>query len=178
MRLIPAAAWALRVGSLLFCLTFTASQVSAQSLVTADDPEKILEIARGFGSAELEREPDGTPRIRGRMEGSRYTIYFYGCKNGTDCSTIQFWTYAPAPGNPLDAVNVWNRQYRFGKAYIDDDGDIAIEWDVNLWGGVTPKNLDDTFDWWRGVMVRIKTVFGDPSMMPAAPETNDRNTTL
>jgi hypothetical protein len=159
-------------------LALLATAATAQNLVTAEDPEKILEIARGFGSAELERDDDGAPVIRGRMEGRRYSVFFYGCTDGKDCSTIQFWTFAPAPGNPLDAVNVWNREYRFGKAYIDNVGDIVIEWDVNLWGGVTAKNLDDTFDWWRGVIVRAKTVFGDPSVLPAPPNPADRQTTL
>ena len=67
-------------------------------------------------------------------------------------------------------MNAWNRDRRFGKAYIDADGDIAIEMDVNLWGGVTPKNLDDTFDWWRIVLERAGEVFEDA---PAAPETAD-----
>jgi len=29
--------------------------------------------------------------------------------------------------------------------------------DVNLFGGVTRKNLDDTFDWWRVVLNGVKT---------------------
>ena len=39
-------------------------------------------------------------------------------------------------------------------------GDLAVDMDVNLFGGVTRRNLDDTFDWWRVVLdeVRVEMV--------------------
>lgn len=141
----------------------------AQDLVTAADPEKILEIARGFGSAELDTADEGQPRITGRLDGTRYTVFFYGCTAGRDCTTIQFWTYLSAPPDAMEAVNAFNRDHRFGKAYIDADGDIAIEMDVNLWAGVTPTNLDDTFDWWRLVLEQVETSFSDSVFQPDAP---------
>jgi hypothetical protein len=164
--------------ALILALLLSAFNVSAQDLVTADDPEKILDIARGFGSAELESDEDGAPVIRGRMDGRRYSVYFYGCEDGTGCSTIQFWTWVEAPLDPLGSVNSWNRDFRFGKAYVDGEGDIILEWDVNLWGGVTPRNLDDTFDWWRGVMIRMDEVFGSPSVLPGPVERDPRGQTL
>jgi Putative bacterial sensory transduction regulator len=152
----------------LAVVLLAAPPATAQDLVAADNPAKILEIARGFGSAELEADSEGAPLIRARISGTRYSVFFFGCEDGKDCTSIQFWTYATAPKDALKAVNDWNRDRRFGKAYIDADGDVAIEMDVNLWGGVTPKNLDDTFDWWRIVLERAGEVFEDA---PAAPET-------
>jgi Putative bacterial sensory transduction regulator len=147
-----------------------ARPVSAQDLVTADNPEKILEIARGFGSAEMETDSDGSPRIRARMDGTLYTVFFYGCEDGKDCTTIQFWMFTDAPPNALVVVNDWNRDRRFGKAYIDKDGDVVIEMDVNLLGGVSAKNLDDTFDWWRIVLERAGEEFPDAQSTPVAPD--------
>jgi hypothetical protein len=154
------------------------SAAEAQTLVEANNPEKILEIARGFGSAELDVDLDQSPLITGRMGGFRYRIYFYGCEDGKDCTAIQFWTYVKAPENPLEAVNDWNRQYRFGRAYLDNVGDITIEMDVNLWGGVTPKNLDDTFDWWRSVLEKANEAFAGPPAEPAMPAPVPRERTL
>ena len=37
---------------------------------------------------------------------------------------------------------------RFAKAYLDDQNDPVIEMDVNLQGGVSRKNLEETFDLW------------------------------
>jgi hypothetical protein len=165
---------ALRGPILAVALTCAAGIAFAQDHVEADNPEKILQIARGFGSAELEKDTSGDPMIRGRLGGVRYNVYFYGCEKGKECDSIQFWTFIDAPETDLlVAVNDWNRDHRFGKAYIDADGDVAIELDVNLWGGVTPKNLDDTFDWWRVVLEKSRQAFGDtpgprPPIQPGA----------
>jgi hypothetical protein len=75
-------------------------------------------------------------------------------------------------------VNRWNRDYRFGKAYVDAEGDVILEWDVNLWGGVSPANLDDTFDWWRTVLSRMDEVFGNPSVLPGPVQRDPRGPTL
>ncbi|OYW60707.1 MAG: hypothetical protein B7Z10_00130 [Rhodobacterales bacterium 32-66-7] len=38
--------------------------------------------------------------------------------------------------------------------------------DVNLWGGVSLKNLDDTFDWWRVILDLVREEFPED---PDAP---------
>lgn len=150
----------------------------AQDLVDATNPEKILEIARGYGSAELEVDKDNDPLIVGRMNGFRYKVFFFGCDDGKDCKSIQFWTFTKAPQNALEAVNKWNREYRFGRGYLDKEGDITIEMDVNLWGGVTPKNLDDSFDYWRLVMEEADKVFEDPAVPAEEPTQTPGDTKL
>ena len=62
-------------------------------LIDATMPDKILEIAKGFGTASLDKDNVGDPRITGRIDGQKYTIHFYGCLNGKDCDDIQFYTY-------------------------------------------------------------------------------------
>jgi hypothetical protein len=150
----------------------------AQDLVMADNPQKILEIARGYGSAELETDNSGDPRIRARMDGTAYSILFFGCEAGANCTSIQFWTYLPPPADPIVAVNVWNRDLRFAKAYVDGDGDVVIEMDVNLWGGVAAKNLDDTFDWWRAVLERAGEEFAAAPGLPRLPLAGADSTSL
>jgi hypothetical protein len=43
----------------------------------------------------------------------------------------------------LAAVNGWNSRSRFGRAYVDDEGDPAIELDLLLTGGVTAETLKE-----------------------------------
>ncbi len=86
-------------------------------LIDATKPERILEFAKSFGTAELEHEKSGDPRITGRMEGKRYTISFYGCKQNVNCTDIQFWAYWPASQSPgLPAINTWHEKKKFGTA--------------------------------------------------------------
>ena len=124
------------------------------SLVDATQPRAILSIAKGYGSAKIGRTKKGKPKITGRLSGYKYGVYFYGCNSqNRGCKNIQFAAYfTGTSGLSEDKINDWNRRFRFGKAYLDKDGDPFITMTVNLYGGVSTKNLDDTWDWWRTVI--------------------------
>jgi len=129
---------------------------SAAGLIDAGMVERIREIASGHGSTEVDKLDDGSPRIKGRIDGIRYQILFYGCeKNGSKCQNIQLyagWSLAEGEKIDLTAINGWNRDYRYGKAYLDDENDPAIEYDISLEGGVSRENLDESLETWSEVI--------------------------
>lgn len=141
-----------RALSYLVPLVLLPLPLAAQDLVDATDPAAVLNIASGWGSALLETDSVGDPMIRGRIEGISYVVYFYGCTDGADCASIQMRAGWLMDGVPVSAMNEWNRDRRFGKAYLDGDGDPVIEMNVNLAHGVSARNLDDTFAWYAGVI--------------------------
>ncbi len=148
-------------------------QVSAQELIDAKNPQAILEIAKGFGSAKLGTDAEGDPLITGRIQGTKYGIYFYGCNSkGEDCDDIQFnaaWSGVKAS---LKDVNQWNAEKRYGKAYIDSEGDPVIQMTVNLDYGVSTGNFDDTFNWWsKALQGFIEEVVDKEPQKPAPVET-------
>ncbi|MDX5403520.1 MAG: YbjN domain-containing protein [Rhodobacterales bacterium] len=59
---------------------------SATDLLDGSDPDAILSIAQGYGSAMLDVDSVGDPMIEGRIGGQAYTVFFYGCENGAGCS--------------------------------------------------------------------------------------------
>jgi hypothetical protein len=61
----------------------------------------------------------------------------------------------------LDEVNKFNSEKVFGVVYIDKDGDVNVDMPVNLAHGVSRKNLDDSFDWWRLVLRDVVAAFVD-----------------
>lgn len=130
----------------------TAGHVQAEQLVTATDPDHIAQLVRGFGSAVVEQDEYGDPLITGRIEGTKYGIYFYNCTDNADCKDIQFSTAWSDYDVSMAKINEWNRDMRFGKAYLDDDGDPNLDMVVNLRYGVSNDNFDDTIDWWRVIM--------------------------
>lgn len=145
-----------------------ASSASAASerLIKGGNPDEILTIMRGFGSADLDTDPSGDPLITGRMEGILYSVYFYGCRNGRDCDNIQFYaSWQDIADITLADINAWNTRRRFGRAYIEDGGDVTIEMDVNLDYGVTAGNLDDSADYWRVVVTEFSSFLDDPSAL-------------
>ena len=135
------------IATLLACLCLAGAS-QAQTLVKPGEIDQIVDIARGFGSGTLEK--DETEYVRGRINGTLYVIFFNDCNSDrSECQSLQF--YASWEGVPVDqaAINGWNRDKRFAKAYIDAENDPVLEMDVNLRHGVTRGNLEDTFDWWR-----------------------------
>jgi Putative bacterial sensory transduction regulator len=127
------------------------SSPSNSQLIDATDPNKILEIARSYGDVELKKDSDGDPLIIGTMDGMKYAILFYGCKSGKDCDDIQF-AAAWSTKIPMDKINTWNRTKRYGRAYIDSDGDPGLKMIVNIDYGVSKENLKDTFNWWKRIL--------------------------
>ncbi len=57
-------------------------------------------------------------------------------------------------------INNWNRTKRFGKAYLDNDGDPILVMTVNLDYGVTRDNLEDDFNWWTIAIKNFETWIG------------------
>lgn len=162
----------MRLPMILAATLVCASQLAAEGLEPVGGPDHVLSIARGWGGAELERDKDGDPVIRGRIDGQVYNVYFYGCRDGRDCTALEFWTWiARTEHMTPDSVNDWNLRKRFVKVAFDRDGDLSLTMDVNLFGGVSARNLDDTFDWWRSVLDSARKEFVDGTRPdPAFPD--------
>jgi len=137
-------------------ITSIGRALAGEKIITAENPEEILSIAKGFGSAVLGKDSEGDPKISGRIDGIKYWIYFYGCVKGKDCDDVQFSTAWSDVKVTMADINEWNRTMKYGMAYLDEDGDPTLELMVNIDYGVTVKNFDDTFDWWAKVMKLFK----------------------
>jgi hypothetical protein len=49
-------------------------------------------------------------------------------------------------------IEQWNEDRVWGRAFIDPDNDPWIDLAVNLKGGVSPENFNDTVSWWWAVL--------------------------
>lgn len=128
----------------------------AAEMIDASRPEDILNLARGYGSASMDKADSGDPMIRGRIDGTAYVIFFNDCTDNRDCLTLGFYAAWTDTDVSDRQIADWNRDKRFSRAYIDADGDPVIEFDVNLRFGVSRSNLDDTIDWWKTVMLDFR----------------------
>ena len=128
----------------------SAGVAAAEDMLDATKVDAIRDVLSGWGSAELDKDPDGDPLVRGRIEGVAYSLVFYSCGvDSSGCKNVTFMAYFERGEATVDLMNAWNSSRRFGKAFIDPDGDLALSMSVNLDGGVSRKNFDDTVDWWR-----------------------------
>lgn len=140
-------------------VAISSSALAAPDTVTARDPNVLLKMAKEFGSANLEKDSDGDPAIRGRIQGTGYGIAFYGCTNGRNCQDVQFYACWADVKPSIQDVNAWNRDKRFGKVYLDRDLDLCLELPINLDFGVSYKNMEDNFKWWNMILKDVKDIF-------------------
>lgn len=139
----------MRSALLAAALAAVAVPAAAQELVDASQVDDIVTLARGYGAAELEDQPGGAPRIAGNIKGVPYYVFFMNCgPDGKACEDLNFYSAFAGVKPTMDALNAWNRDKRFGNAYLDADLDAALEFDVNLEHGVSRDNLDAAFSLW------------------------------
>lgn len=113
------------------------------------DPQALLSVARSLGEARLLADEYGDPLIEARAGGRPYDITFYDCTANRDCQSFMLRAGFAARGQTEAQMAGWNRSQRFGKAYLDEAGNPVVELDVNMAGGVTRANIEDTFDRWQ-----------------------------
>jgi len=133
---------------------------SAQTIVDGSNVDEILNLAREHGSADLTKEDNGNPRIAGKIKGVNYHILFLNCTDNRDCEDVQFYAGFLDNKPTLEVINAWNAGRRFGRAYLDQDSDASVEFDVILHYGVTRKNLNDAFLMWALLLDQYTTHIG------------------
>lgn len=145
-RLIATAAFA---AGLTFANTAGAQQV------TASNPRSVVAAMLDAGyKADLKTDDDGDPRIESTSEGSVFVVFFYGCSNGSNCKTVQIFAGYTDPKNAsFSAINKWNKDHRYGRAYISDSGSARVEMDIDLdAGGMSRALFQDNLRLWIKVM--------------------------
>jgi hypothetical protein len=89
-----------------------------------------------------------------KIEGRRSIITFFNCTEG-ECRSFQYYAGIAMHDKPeCGKVNKFNRERRFGRAYIDKDGDPVIEMDVDLDGGVARDHIVESIATWRAIVSR------------------------
>lgn len=153
----------------LFAMLGTSA--SAQEMIDASRPQVLLNIARSYGTAELTKDSDDDPLIKGRMGGDSYFILFYDCTKGARCTQIEFRSVIDSPrGFDPDKMTEWHRKYRYGKVYTDNRNDVIVNYLVNLrGGGVTRANMEGSFDWFKQMMA----TFHKEMLAPASSTRRD-----
>ncbi len=143
--------WLAALAALTLMLGTPVAQAGPE-IINASDTERIFDVAKNYGNVSLDIDRDGDPKIVGRLEGTRYSIYFYGCRNGRNCTDLLFLATWQGGSRSLEQINEWNRTQRLSKAVIERDGRLSLQMPINLQHGVTRGNLESTFDWWKEML--------------------------
>ena len=71
--------------------------------------------------------------------------------------TLQAYFGLTGTAANVNSINEWNKSKRFGRAYIDADGDPCVELDYDLEGGVTDDNIKVWFDTVTSIVRAFRT---------------------
>ena len=116
--------------------------------------------AHGY-SASLTTDSAGDPLVMASADGLRFRVQTYDCNSSAPrrCRTLQmvssFALERPPSAEDFIAMNDYNNQKVYGRAYIDDNGDAAVDFTVNLSGGVSASNLMDNVGTWKAFILDV-----------------------
>jgi len=144
---------AITAGALLAAPSFT-PPVAAQEVVSEVSTDQLQKMLESMGY-EVEQPKEDV--LQFAIEG--HTALVINKKKN-----IQLYSYFKKQKKmDLKKVNEWNATKRFSRAYLDQDGDAVIEWDVDLEGGTTHGQLKESIRTYRlGVMTFVRFLNGQP----------------
>ncbi len=129
----------------------SAQAADMYSSITGADMLQILQEV-GFNGT-LAKDNEGDPMITGRIEGYKYTLFFYRCnkqQNPESCLDLQFHsTFTNDTNVNYSALNAYNRDNRFGQAFFAQNGEIGLDMSATIQGGVTRQHIKEVVDWWK-----------------------------
>ncbi len=124
-----------------------AGPVSAQQMRERITAEQLTGLLRDKGL-------EGTVNEKGNVivqnNGSKIVFFISG-------QTMQAYFGLRGTSATITTVNEWNKTKRFGRAYIDSDGDPVVELDYDLEGGVSDDSVKVWFDTVTAIIRSFRT---------------------
>ena len=134
------------------------------ALICASNPDGIVRSlqAQGFKAVLGKSETTGNPKVTSAAAGYNYTMYFYGCEQAANCTSLNFAvTFDDDGTNSVDLANEWNKDKRFtAMAFDPADKSLTVSYDVTTVGGINQINFADVVDWWQTMLGQARTFFG------------------
>lgn len=133
-------------------------QPTGGGLIQGTNPEttaRILKQAQDAGYGEVQVITiDNKKQVRAVSNGQPF-IVFHACeKDQPDlCRSIQFaTTFGQQQSIDLKWVNAWNRDWRFTKMYLDNEGQLIFTMDVHFYGGTSPEYISQSASFFAALL--------------------------
>lgn len=141
----------------------TPAQPAAQ--ISPTDPAAIVLLLQREGyKAKLDKDKEGDPMIESAASGAQFQILFYDCTDGRDCGSLTFhagYMMDKDKKPTTEKLVEYNRNWRYGRAYLDDDKDPNIEFDLAFGGAAMPdKMFVENLDAWTNSMASFQKHIG------------------
>ena len=101
------------------------------------------------------------PMVESYAGSTRFYVNFYECAQSRTCQNIQFRTgYATKGRVMLAQINDWSSRWRFGRMYLDPQGDVILDMDVDARRGLTSPAVDAQVERWLEVVREAEAFLG------------------
>lgn len=147
-----------RIASAIVAATLMVPATRAQT-ITLREPEMIAELLRVEGyEAEVDtRKDDADPSLSANYDGLKFGLFFWNCEKTRDCQSVEFYAGFKNHQLDLEKLNLWNRERRFARAYLDEEGDAVITMDLNVEpGGLERKLFVDSLNIWSSLLAQFE----------------------
>lgn len=122
-------------------LVFTSFIVTFNAQAAGISEKQVTDILTEQGYAVRDFRPGmvavtvGEHVVLVAVDGSDGDITYLTYLNGVSANALGY-----------EFLSKFNSEVKFGRAYVDRDGDIAIQMDRNAAGGVSSENIESDFD--------------------------------
>jgi hypothetical protein len=143
-----------------------------KDLVCANAPQTVFAAMEKAGfKPKMTTDGQGDPMIESDESAYHFDVYFYGCdKQHANCDSLRFEVlFEKAPENTFALANKWNAEKRFLQAYIRDDQQMALAYDLAMIGGLSQRNFADVLDWWDSQLGELGKFFKKELNLPDTP---------
>ncbi|MEM9169620.1 MAG: YbjN domain-containing protein [Pseudomonadota bacterium] len=127
-------------GALAASLALTAA-ASFPAQADGIDKESIMQSLEMQGYSVSEFQPNMVA-----VEVGDFTILVGVFGPDSDISYVTYPTGVTANEVSYKFLSNFNRDVKFGRAYIDRDGDVTLQMDRNASGGISIRNIESDFD--------------------------------
>ncbi len=124
-----------RAGLLMLTMVVSMGAMSAQ-VIKKIERKELLKILSGEGYTATEAESERN--ILWTLSGFKTLLLI-----AENMESIQFYVAFSDSKATLDKVNTWNKEKKYSRSYLDNDGDPVLELDLDLAGGVTKERIVD-----------------------------------
>jgi len=132
---------------------------NAQEMINASDALDIVIAVRDLGyRATLEKDSVDDPMISSKASGLNFVVHFYGCTDHRDCQSIELTAgFSVEEASSTEAMNKWNAEIRYGRAYLDAENNPTIRYEINMAGaGISKDVFNSNFDIWETLLSDFK----------------------
>lgn len=124
-----------------------AGPVSAQKLRERITAGQLMDLLRDKG---MEVTVNEAGNVVVKANNSKIVFFISN-------QTMQAYFGLSGTSATVTTINEWNKTKRFGRAYIDTEGDPCVELDYDLEGGVSDTSINVWFDTVTAVVRSFRT---------------------